>query len=253
MTVGSKPIDANPPPVVDPNGGDDQVPPSWRKIALLAIGAGALLTVVYFSPLRQYLSHAGELSERIRDFGALAPLVVVVSISLLVAIGFPRLALCGIAGMALGFWSGLLWAQLGTLLGNYAVFILARTILVRAGARDWAQRFVSRRSRLNSTVQQRGVLGVFLARQVPLPGSVINLACALLPIPHWDFIVGTVLGQLPLAIPCTLIGAGILQPSFKKGITLIGLAIVASVLAWFCLRWACRRLGNTGSGRDKPK
>jgi uncharacterized membrane protein YdjX (TVP38/TMEM64 family) len=247
MTVGSKPIDAKPPTVANPNGGEVPVPPSWRKIALLAIGVGTLLTVVYFSPLRQYLSHVGEISEQIRSFGALAPLVVVVSISVLVAVGFPRLALCGVAGMALGFWSGLLWAQLGTLLGNYAVFILAR-----AGGRDWAQRFVSRRARLNHAIQQRGVLGVFLARQVPLPGLVINLACALLPIPHWDFIVGTVLGQLPLAIPCTLIGAGILQPSFKKGITLIGLAIVASVLAWFCLRYSLRRLGNTNSGQIPP-
>lgn len=247
MTVGSKPIDANPPPAANSNGSGERVPPSGRKIALLAVGAGALLTIAYFSPLRQYLSHAGEIKEQIRSFGPLAPVVVVAGISVLVAVGFPRLALCGVAGMALGFWSGLLWAQLGTLLGNYAVFILARAV-----GRDWAQRFVSRRARLNNAIQQRGVLGVFLARQVPLPGLVINLTCALLPIPHWDFIVGTVLGQLPLAIPCTLIGAGILQSSFKKGITLIGLAIVASVLAWFCLRYSLRRLANTRPGQMPP-
>jgi uncharacterized membrane protein YdjX (TVP38/TMEM64 family) len=247
MTIGSKPIDAKPPIVANPNGSEDPVPPSWRKIGLLAIGAAALLAIGYFSPLHQHLSHAGKINEQIRSFGPLAPLVLMLGISVLVAVGFPRLALCGIAGMALGFWSGLFWAQLGTLLGNYATFILAR-----AGGREWAQRFLFRRGRLNATVQQRGVLGVFLARQVPLPGLVINLGCALLPIRHSDFLLGTIVGQLPLAIPCTLIGAGFLQPSFKKGITLIGLAIVASVLAWFCLRYALRRLGNASPGQMPP-
>jgi uncharacterized membrane protein YdjX (TVP38/TMEM64 family) len=73
-----------------------------------------------------------------------------------------------------------------------------------------------------------------------------------LPIRHSDFLFGTILGQLPLAIPCTLIGAGILQPTFKRGITLLGLAIAASVLAWFCLRYALRRLGNSNSSKHPP-
>jgi len=224
----------------------DEEPPSapWRKVAALAIGLGALLVLVYFSPLRQYLGRGLEVSQQIRSFGTLAPLVVMAGVAALVAVGFPRLALCGIAGMALGFWSGLFWAQLGTLLGNYALFVVAR-----AGGRDWAQRFLSRRSGLKITIQQRGALGVFLARQIPMPGLVINLACALLPIGHLDFIIGTVIGQLPLAIPFTLMGAGLLQPSLKKSVSLLGLAVVASFLAWFGLRYALRRL-RTGTPTD---
>jgi uncharacterized membrane protein YdjX (TVP38/TMEM64 family) len=176
--------------------------------------------------------------------GALAPLALMAAVAALVAVGFPRLPLCGIAGMALGFWSGLFWAQLGTLLGNYALFVLARAV-----GRDRAQRFLSRRAGLKITIQQRGALGVFLARQIPMPGLVINLACALLPIRHLDFIIGTVIGQLPLAIPFTLIGAGVLQPSFKKSVSLIGLAVFASFLIWFGLRYALRRL-RSGAPTD---
>jgi uncharacterized membrane protein YdjX (TVP38/TMEM64 family) len=157
-------------------------------------------------------------------------------VTVLVAIGFPRLLFCLIAGMALGFWSGLLWGQLGTLLGSYILFLM-----VRAGGRNWAQRFLARRTRLKNLMQRRGVLGVVLARQLPLPGLVVNLACALLPIRHRDYILGTSMGLLPQAIPCTLIGAGVLQASFKKSIAVIGLAVVISILAWLGLAAVLRR------------
>lgn len=236
MTVETKPAQEKPPspPEMDPP--QVEAGPSWKKIALLAIGAGLLLTVIYFSPLRAYLGHWHDVSQKIRSFGALAPLVLTIGVAVLVAVGFPRLVFCVIAGMALGFWSGLLWAQLGTLLGNYVLFVI-----VRAGGRDWVERVVSKRAGLHSTIQQRGALGVVLARQLPLPGLVINLTCALLPIRHVDFLLGTIIGQLPQAIPCTLIGAGALEPSFKKSIGLIGLAVIASVFAWFGLRYALRR------------
>jgi uncharacterized membrane protein YdjX (TVP38/TMEM64 family) len=210
--------------------------PSWIKMAFPAIGAGLLLTVVYCSPLKQYLSHWHDVSEQIRSYGALAPLVVVAGVAVLVAIGFPRLLFCIIAGMALGFWSGLLWAQLGTLIGNYALFIV-----VRAGGRQWAERLVTKRARLNEILQRKGVLGVILARQLPLPGLIVNLACALLPIRHVDFLLGTIIGQLPQAIPCTLIGAGVLQVSFSRSVSVIGLAVGLSVLAWVAIRYAVRR------------
>ena len=162
--------------------------------------------------------------------------MVVVSVAVLVAIGVPRLALCVIAGMALGFWSGLLWAQLGTFLGNYAMFMFARM-----AGQEWAQRHLAHRVSLQKIAQQRGALGVILARQLPLPGLVINLACALLPIRHPDFVIGTIIGQLPQAIPFTLIGAGALQPSFGRSIGVIGLAVVAMILVWLAVRQLLRR------------
>jgi uncharacterized membrane protein YdjX (TVP38/TMEM64 family) len=235
MPAGTNPIDQKQATAVGPDPGDAGLRPSWKKIALLVIGAGVLLTIVYYSPLRQYLDRWQEVSDRIRSYGTMAPLVVVAAVAVLVAVGFPRLLFCVIAGMALGFWSGLLWAQLGTLLGNYALFIAAR-----AGGRDRAGRFLAGRTRLQGFLENRGALGVLLARQLPLPGLVINLACALLPIRHLDFIVGTIVGQLPQAIPCTLIGAGALQPSFNKSIGLVGAAVLILALGWIGMRSALR-------------
>jgi uncharacterized membrane protein YdjX (TVP38/TMEM64 family) len=229
-----------------PNAGNDQTPPelqqpAWKQLAVMALVVLALLATVYFSPLRAYLSHwkemGNDIRNQIRSFGALAPFVLTCGVALLVAVGFPRLVLCMIAGVALGFWSGLLWAQLGTLIGNYGLFILVRT-----RGSDWARQFLSRRTWLAGLIREQGVLGVILARQLPLPGALVNFACALLAINDFDFLLGTVIGQLPQAIPCTLIGAGVLEPSFRRSVGLIGLAVFIAVLAWIGLRFFLRRL-----------
>jgi uncharacterized membrane protein YdjX (TVP38/TMEM64 family) len=192
--------------------------------------------VVYLSPLREYLSRMQELSQSIRDFGPLAPLVLTLSVAVLVAVGFPRLLFCVLAGMALGFWSGLLWTQLGTLLGNYAVFVLSRH-----GGGDWARRYLSKRGRLHNLVHREGIPGVILARQLPVPGLIINLVCGLFPIRQRDYLIGTIIGQLPAAVPCTLIGAGLIKASFKQSLGAIALAVVFTVAVWLGLRWLLRR------------
>jgi len=205
--------------------------PPWPKIILLAVVAAVLLAIVYLSPLREYLNRWREISDSLRGLGMLAPLVLTLSVAVLVAAGFPRLLFCVIAGMALGFWSGLLWAQTGTLLGNYATFLLARR-----GGHDWAQRYLSRRGRLHDLIRQEGTLGVILARQLPVPGLLVNLACGLLSVRHRHFLLGTLLGQLPEAIPCTLIGAGALQASFARSAGSIGLAVAFAILVWLVFR-----------------
>ncbi len=202
----------------------------WRKLVLLAGMAGVLLAVVYLSPMRGYLGRL-RVSEQVRGLGILGPLAFMLGIAALVAVGFPRLLLCAIAGMALGFWSGLLWAQLGTLLGNYATFLVARF-----GARHWAQRYLWRHARLQGWVRREGIAGVILARQLPMPGLLINLGLGLLPIRQRHFLLGTALGQLPEAVPCTLIGAGALQASAARSAGLVGLGAAAAVLVWVGLR-----------------
>lgn len=211
-------------------------PPPWRRILVLAIGAGVLLAIVYLSPLRGYLGRLRDVSDQIRGWGALAPVALTAGIAVLVAVGFPRLLFCVIAGMAFGFWSGLLWAQLGTLVGNYLTFLV-----VRFGARDWAQRYLSKHGKLNGWLMTDGTLGVVLARQVPIPGLLVNLACGLFPLRHRHFLIGSLIGQLPEAVPCTLIGAGVLQRSFAKSAGAISLAVAFAILLWIGLRWLVRR------------
>ncbi len=213
--------------------------PPWKRMLFLALLAAVLLGIVYLSPLRAYLGRIQEWKADFRALGVWAPVVLTFGIASMVAAGFPRLLFCVIAGMLLGFWQGLLWAQLGTLLGNYAIFLIARK-----SAGDWVRRYVAKRGRLASLIHKEGIAGVILARQLPVPGMLVNLALGLLAIRYRDFLVGTILGQLPEAIPCTLFGAGAGKASVGKSAAFIGLAVAAAVIAWIILRWYMRRRGR---------
>lgn len=216
--------------------------PPWKRAILLCLIAAGLLAVVYFSPARDYLGRLQEISRDIRAFGLGAPVVLTFSIAVLVAVGFPRLLFCVIAGMALGFWWGLLWAQLGTLLGNLATYWFAR----RSG-HAWAEHYLARRGKLHGLMVKEGIAGMILLRQLPVPGLVINLTCGLLAVRPRDYVIGTVIGQLPQAVPCTLIGAGLLQASSGRILGLIALAVGFAAATWIGLRWLLRR-ETPGSG-----
>jgi uncharacterized membrane protein YdjX (TVP38/TMEM64 family) len=216
------------------------IPPPWRGIVLLALVVAALLAIVYLSPLREYLGKARELSENIRSLGLFGPAALVVGVAVLVALGFPRLAFCVIAGMAFGFWKGLLWTQLGTLAGNYVLFLVARR-----GGGAWVRAFVAKRRKLSDLIHREGLTGVILARQLPLPGLLVNLAFGLVAIRHRDFLIGTLIGQLPEAIPCTLIGAGALKASFGKSAAFLGLAVALALAVWIVLRWFLSRQADS--------
>jgi uncharacterized membrane protein YdjX (TVP38/TMEM64 family) len=235
MTADAEPTGHLEPPASKGNFPAQELKPPWRRFALLVLLVAVLLGLVYLSPLGDYLAHAKQLSQKIRDLGLLGPVVLMLGVAVLVAAGFPRLLFCVLAGMALGFWQGLLWTQLGTLLGNYVLFMAAR-----AGGGGWVRGFVNKRASLAELLDKEGIAGVILARQLPVPGLVINLALGLVSIRHRDFIIGTVIGQLPAAIPCTLIGAGALKDSFGKSAGFVALAGALALAGWIGLRWFLR-------------
>ncbi len=205
-------------------------PLPWRKVAVLACIVTGLLGLVYLSPLRQHLTRWQELATMLHGLGIWAALIFTASVVLLVAAGFPRLVFCVIGGSAFGFWQGLLWTQLGTLTGTYIVFLVARS------KAHWIRQYVENRGGLRDFVQQQGIPGVILARQLPVPSLLVNLACGLVSFTHRDFLIGTALGQLPEAVPCTLIGAGLLRASFAESAGYIGLAVAVAIVLFLCAR-----------------
>ena len=213
-----------------------EVKPPLFKALTLAVVVVLLLCLVYFSPVGAYLSRLREVSDQIRSMGWFAPVAVTFGVAVLVAAGFPRLLFCGIAGMALGFWHGLVWAQLGTLIGNYLIFLL-----VRAGGGEWGRRYLSTHGGFK-LIESDGIVAVLLARQLPVPGLLVNLAFGLSRLKHRHFLIGTAIGQLPEAIPCTLLGAGAVQSSFAKSAGIAGLAVLVLAALWIGLRLAMRRL-----------
>jgi uncharacterized membrane protein YdjX (TVP38/TMEM64 family) len=232
---------AVPPPVPEPPRRPGR--PAW----LLGLGLAALLLLVHFTPVSAYLRQAQQVQQDLHRFGWLAPGVFTGGVALLVAAGLPRLAFCFIGGLTFGFFRGLWWTQLGTFLGCYLAFLAIRS--------SWFSRLLPARrwGASSPLLQAHGLAAVILARQLPVPALAVNAGLALSGVGHLDFILGTILGQLPQAIPCVMIGSGLLQASWRQSLGLVALGVVLLAGAWLGLRWLLRaRLPLSPGGGPPP-
>lgn len=205
--------------------------PLSRRSALRAalpvlLVAGSAL-ILCLPAVREQFGRIHEISAYLRSFGWIGPLVFLLAVACLVSVGIPRLFLCPIGGMAFGFWQGLLWVQLGTLLGYYATFVF-----VHWSGRDFILRKWPRLSRYTRFSQKNGMISVLLIRQLPITGFYVNLVLGLMPLRHVDFLMGSFIGTLPAAVPATLVGSGATAFSSGEGKIYVFLAIAAGIALW---------------------
>jgi uncharacterized membrane protein YdjX (TVP38/TMEM64 family) len=207
---------------------------SWKKplikalLLMMVLMAGLL--IIATTPLKQYLSQYREIARQLAMMGSAAPLLFIVGVACLVFIGVPRLILCFLGGMTFGFFWGLVLTQIGTIIGFYAAFLF-----VRWGGRDLAIRIWPRLRNLEHRFKQYSFPAVILIRQLPFNGMFINLLLGMLPISHTNYLLGTMIGILPEAIPCTLIGSGAIQQSMGKSFGLTATSLVLLLGVWiFC-------------------
>jgi uncharacterized membrane protein YdjX (TVP38/TMEM64 family) len=207
------------------------------RLAILVVVLGGAFAIIHFSPLRELLKDADRLHQAVVKMGPLAyPACLVIS-SILIGCGFPRLILCAAASIVLGFWWGLLLTQGGAVLGYYVVFCF-----IRWGGGDW---LIQKRPRLRAiaeTIQDQGVAGVILARQIPIHGTLINLCLGLSRVKHRHFLIGTAIGLFPEAIPVALVSAGLVKSSFKDSAGILALAAVAFACLWIGSAYALKKL-----------
>lgn len=141
---------------------------------------------------------------------------------------FPRTILAVAAGALFGVWWGTLWAALGSVLGAVAGFLLAR--YVNSGIIDLEG--LRRIGPVLLRAERGGWRAVAVLRLVPvIPHSLSNYALGLTRLDLGAYALGSLLGQLPMTIACTDLGAagekiatgkaGWLEP------TAIGLAVLA--------------------------
>jgi uncharacterized membrane protein YdjX (TVP38/TMEM64 family) len=221
-------------------------PPVARVLILVIVLAGAL-AAVQFSPARALLKDTARVRQAIESAGALAYPACLLASAVLVGCGFPRLILCGVASMVLGFGWGLAVTQIGAVLGYYAVFCF-----IRWGGAHW---IIQKRPRLQAiadTIQDQGIAGVVLARQIPLHGTLINLCLGLSRVKHRHFLIGTAIGLIPEAVPVALVGAGLVKSSLKDSAGLLGLAAVAFASLWVGSAYALRRMRRRRTETTPP-
>jgi uncharacterized membrane protein YdjX (TVP38/TMEM64 family) len=197
-----------------------------RLVALCLVLAAAV-AAVQFSPVGALVRDVERVRAAVGRMGAWAYPAVLLGSAVLVGCGFPRLVLCGVASAVLGVGWGLGLTQGGAVLGYYVVFCF-----VRWGGGDWVIRRRPRLRAVADTIQDQGVAGVVLARQIPLHGTLINLCLGLSRVRHRHFLIGTAVGLFPEAVPVALVSAGLVKGSVKESAGMIGLAAIAMAAVW---------------------
>ena len=215
-----------------------------RVVLLLAVLAAAI-AAANLLPVRQWLKDAGHLHQAVQSLGIWIYPVGVLAVASLVACGIPRLLLCTMGGMALGFWPGLAVAEAGTVIGYYCVFSF-----VRWGGRDWALHRWPKLGKWADVVKDHGILGVIFLRQVPIHGTVTNLGLGISRIKHRDFIIGTAIGVIPESIPFVLFGAGVMKGSVNEVGRNVVLAVIVFLVIWAILGYVMRSLRKSKAASE---
>lgn len=214
------------------------------RLVLMGVVLGAAAAAVYFSPVRQWLGDAQHVRQTMAAAGIWAYPVCILAVAVLVACGMPRLVFALVGAMVLGFWQGLLLSQAGAVLGYYGAFLF-----VRWGGREWVMHRWPKLQRWSALIHAQGVLGVILARQIPLHGTLINLALGLSHLKHRHFLIGTAIGVLPEAVPVALVGAGLVRGSATATAGYMGLAAAMLVLVLIVWKRTVLRLAHA---QDRP-
>ncbi len=207
-------------------------PRPWRGrlvlAALLLLGAYLL----YLLPYQDLPGWVASLGEATAAFGWYGPLLFAAASALLTGVGVPRLLLTAVAAALFGVVIGLLASLSGTLLGAWATFLLARWSGHEAGLDRWP-----RLRRFHGLLESQGLLPVLLIRQLPLSSFFINLLLGLTAVRTRDFLVGSLIGFLPEAVPVALIAAGLMQGDRALTLQYILLGLVLLLAVLLLLRW----------------
>ena len=171
---------------------------------------------------------------------AITFLAALAAMSVLSALGAPRLWLCGLAGLALHPVAAFAVSVSSALIGNYAIFAACRGKVAQRLI-DW----ISSRRMTDMHLPQLnvGISGVVLMRQMPGPCALITIFLARSKVRARDFLIGSLIGFLPTTI-LTILATGTAATYLPKNIvawTTVAVAVIAAAV------WMMKLRGRPGS------
>jgi uncharacterized membrane protein YdjX (TVP38/TMEM64 family) len=204
-----------------------------RQVLTAVLIVAAFMALAHFTPMKAWITNVQTWKGFVREFGWLAHAVFMLVTAGAVMMGVPRLAFCSAAGLIFGFGEGLLLSLVGSTLGSYGAFILSRH-----GFRRAAEARAEKWPWLKKMLKKPSVMRVFWARQLMVPGIVLNVLIGMTPVRHSRFLLGTALGYLPLNIAFSLVGSGLGKENITTTMTqLLAAMAVINVAAWLVFRF----------------
>ena len=204
-----------------------------RQVLMAVLVVAAFMALAHFTPMKAWITNVQTWKGFVREFGWMAHAVFMLVTAGAVMMGVPRLAFCSAAGLIFGFGEGLVLSLVGSTLGSYGAFILSRH-----GFRRAAEARAEKWPWLKTMLKKPSVMRVLWARQLMVPGIVLNVLIGMTPVRHSRFLLGTSLGYLPLNIAFSLVGSGLGKESITTTMTqLLAAMAVINVAAWLVFRF----------------
>ncbi len=225
----------------DPPSGQQDPKKETMRLLLGALIVTVIVLILHFTPLRQLIETAQRFKAEVDGYGWKAHIAFFLGSVLAITLGFPRLLLCGISGILFGFTEGLILSQFAGVSGAYGAFLLTRLWAPKA----WVAGKLAKSSKLRSLLSRPGILSIFIARQLPVPGIVVNVLVGVLPTRHATFLLGTFIGYLPSNIPVALAGSSVGKESLQKALTQASTSMLLLALFGILILWIRRRYSPT--------
>jgi uncharacterized membrane protein YdjX (TVP38/TMEM64 family) len=164
-------------------------------IIRILLGTFICIGFLYSSTLLQ-IPQCSEISENVRGFGFLSPLIYALIYILATIFFIPGTVLTLIAGLVFGTTQGTIIVIFAATIGASLAFLMSRYLVrnmieSRIKRQGWFQK-------LEQSLLDNGLSFMLFVRIVPLfPFNGLNYACGILPIRFKDFFIGSLLGMLP--------------------------------------------------------
>ncbi|MFE5319709.1 TVP38/TMEM64 family protein [Paenibacillus sp. NPDC056579] len=138
----------------------------------------------------------------------------------------PFVVIAGANVLIFGLWAGFVVNYAMAVLGSICLFWVARHY-----AGGWVEKKLEQYAyikKFNSKLEQNGFLYIAISRVIPvLPSFGISLAAAVMKVRTRDFVLGTVVGKLPMILLESMLGHDLLYfHQYKRRLLLLVLIFV---------------------------
>jgi phospholipase D1/2 len=177
-------------------------------LVAIALGLLGLAALWRFTPLREWLDPdvVAAAVEPYRDSWIALPASMLVFV-VLELVMFPVLVLIFACGIVFGPWLGAVHGLAGAVASALIPFAIGR----RVGREAVERRGGAVVRKIESVLDRKGIIAVFLVRKIPAPFTLVNIVCGASAVPLSDFVVGTVLGMGTGVILITVLGGQLLD------------------------------------------
>lgn len=176
----------------------------WFSLIILII---IICIVVFF-----YFDRQNEISNIILAWGFWGAIIAILLMGVMCMTPIPSEGLLILYLKIYGIYLGILYSWVGSIIGSLAIFIIAR---------NYGQELMQKKIRpeqikvVDSWVNEKGSLGLLIARLLPIPAFVVNYIAGVMPsMKLWSYLWTAAISMAPYYISTGMVFIGVTRKSW---------------------------------------